>query len=57
MRQLVFKSGPTLGFISVPIEIIVLAALSAIFLYTAKLMLAYMEKLALREGRLTENRR
>ncbi len=57
MRQLVFKSGPSLGFVSVPIEIIVLAVLSAIFLYAARLMLAYMEKLAVREGRLTENRR
>lgn len=57
MRQLVFKSGPSLGFISVRIEIIVLAILSVIFLYTARLMLAYMEKLAVREGRLTENRR
>ena len=57
MRQLVFKSGPSLGFISVPIEIIVLFVLSVVFLYTARLMLAYMEKLALREGRLTENRR
>jgi ABC-2 type transport system permease protein len=57
MRQLVFKSGPTLGFISVRVEIIVLAALSVIFLFTARLMLAYMEKLAVREGRLTENRR
>jgi ABC-2 type transport system permease protein len=57
MRQLVFKSGPSLGFISVPIEIIVLAILSAVFLITARLMLSYMEKLAIREGRLTENRR
>jgi ABC-2 type transport system permease protein len=57
MRQLVFKSGPSLGFISVPIEISVLALLSVIFLYSSRLMLAYMEKLALREGRLTENRR
>jgi ABC-2 type transport system permease protein len=57
MRQLVFKSGPSLGFISVPVEIIVLAALCIVFLYTSRLMLAYMEKLALREGRLTENRR
>jgi len=57
MRQLVFKSGPSLGFISVTIEIIVLAILSVVFLYTARLMLAYMEKLAVREGRLTENRR
>ncbi len=57
MRQLVFKSGPSLGFISVPVEIIVLAVLSVVFLYSSKLMLAYMEKLAVREGRLTENRR
>jgi ABC-2 type transport system permease protein len=57
MRQLVFQSGPSLGFISVRIEIIVLAALSVIFLYASRLMLSYMEKLAIREGRLTENRR
>jgi len=57
MRQLVFKSGPSLGFISVPIEIIVLVILSVVFLYTSRLMLAHMEKLAIREGRLTENRR
>jgi ABC-2 type transport system permease protein len=57
MRQLVFKSGPSLGFISVRVEIIVLVALSVVFLYTARLMLSYMEKLAVREGRLTENRR
>ncbi len=57
MRQLVFKSGPSLGFISVHIEIIVLTILSIVFLYTSRLMLAHMEKLAIREGRLTENRR
>jgi ABC-2 type transport system permease protein len=57
MRQLVFKSGPTLGLVSVPIEMIVLLILSIIFLVSARLMLSYMEKLAIREGRLTENRR
>ena len=57
MRQLVFKTGPSLGFVSVPIEIIVLCVLSVVFLFAARLMLAYMEKLAIREGRLTENRR
>jgi ABC-2 type transport system permease protein len=57
MRQLVFKTGPSLGFISVPVEIIILSVLSVVFLYTSRLMLAYMEKLAIREGRLTENRR
>jgi ABC-2 type transport system permease protein len=57
MRQLVFKTGPTLGFISVPTEIIVLCILSVVFIIAARLMLAHMEKLAIREGRLTENRR
>ncbi len=57
MRQLVFKSGPSLGFVSVPIEITVLAILSIVFLVGARLLLAHMEKLSVREGRLTENRR
>ncbi|MFZ2098039.1 MAG: ABC transporter permease [Anaerolineales bacterium] len=57
MRQLVFKTGPSLGFVSVPIEIIVLCVLCIVFLISARFMLAYMEKLAIREGRLTENRR
>lgn len=57
MRQLVFKTGPTLGFASVPVEIIVLTILCVVFLFSSRLMLAYMEKLAIREGRITENRR
>lgn len=57
MRQLVFKSGPSLGFISVPLEILILSVLAVVFLIAARLMLAHMEKLAIREGRLTENRR
>jgi hypothetical protein len=57
MRQLVFKTGPSLGFVSVPIEILVLSVLCVVFLIAARYMLAYMERLAIREGRLTENRR
>ncbi len=57
MRQLAFASGPTLGFISVGIEIGVLAVLCVVFLTAAHFLLAYMEKLAIREGRLTESRR
>ncbi len=57
MRQLVFETGPSLGFLSVPLEMAILCILSVIFLFTARLMLAHMEKLAIREGRLTENRR
>lgn len=57
MRQLVFASGPSLGFLDVGLEAKILAGLSVIFLIGAKLMLDHMEKLALREGRITENRR
>jgi ABC-2 type transport system permease protein len=57
MRQLVFPSGPALGFLSVKVELIILSVLSVIFLTAAKILLAHMEKLAIREGRLTESRR
>lgn len=57
MRQLVFASGPSLGFISVGLEISILTTLSVVFLFAAHALLNYMEKLAIREGRLTENRR
>jgi ABC-2 type transport system permease protein len=57
MRQLLFASGPALGFISVPLEILILVGLSAVFITGARLLLKYMEKLAKREGRLTEARR
>jgi len=57
MRQLLFASGPTLGFLSVPVEIAILAVLSALFLWAAKVALDYMERVAIREGRITESRR
>jgi len=57
MRQLVFPSGATFGFLSVSIEIGVLCVLSVVFLATAQRLLGYMERLAIREGRLTESRR
>jgi ABC-2 type transport system permease protein len=57
MRQLVFASGPSLGFLSVQVEIGILVGLCVIFLVGARAMLAYMERLAIREGRLTESRR
>ncbi len=56
MRQLVFPAGPTLGFLSVQVEIILLIFLSVIFLIAAKYLLEYMEKLAIREGRITDSR-
>jgi len=57
MRQLIFQTGPSLGFLSVKIEIILLIILSIVYITGAKFLLAYIEKLAMQEGRLTENRR
>lgn len=57
MRQLVFPSGPSLGFLSVQVEILILIVLSIIFVIAAKFLLDHIEKLAIREGRLTESRR
>jgi ABC-2 type transport system permease protein len=57
MRQLVFSSGLQLGFLTPAVEIGILLALCVVFLVGAKLLLAYTEKLAIREGRLTEARR
>jgi len=57
MRQLVFPSGASLGFLSVPIEVGVLVVLSVVFLTGARVLLAHMERLAIQEGRLTEARR
>jgi ABC-2 type transport system permease protein len=57
MRQLVFPSGPALGFLSVPLEIGILSGLCVVFLTAAKFLLSYMERLAIREGRLTDSRR
>jgi ABC-2 type transport system permease protein len=56
MRQLVFSAGPASGFLGVSIECIVLAVLSVVFLLLARVMLAYMERIAVAEGKLTESR-
>ncbi len=57
MRQLVFSSGALLGFLNVNLELSILIILCAVFLFGAKALLGYMERLAIREGRLTESRR
>ncbi|MEA3441612.1 MAG: ABC transporter permease [Chloroflexota bacterium] len=57
MRQLAFPSGSSLGFLSVKVEIIILFVLCGLFILGAKLLLSHMERLAIREGRLTESRR
>ena len=57
MRQLAFPSGFKMGFLSTKVEILILVGLSVFFLVGAKWLLGYTEKLAIREGRLTEARR
>ncbi len=57
MRQLVFPTGAALGFLSVGSELGILFGLCVVFLFGARTLLAHMEKLAIREGRLTESRR
>jgi ABC-2 type transport system permease protein len=57
MRQLVFASGPTLGFIPVETEIIGLAVLAVLFIVAAKYWLDFTERKAIVEGTLTDRRR
>jgi ABC-2 type transport system permease protein len=57
MRQLVFPSGSLIGFLDVRTEIFILAILAVLFVVVSKFLLAYVEKLAVREGRITESRR
>jgi ABC-2 type transport system permease protein len=57
MRQLVFASGPTLGWLPVEIEIAVLVVLSIVFIAAAKYWLGFMERKAIEEGTLTDRRR
>ena len=56
MRQLVFRSGPGLGFLSVRAEVVILIVLAGLFLWGARALLGAMERIAIREGRLTESR-
>jgi ABC-2 type transport system permease protein len=57
MRQLIFAGDPTLGFLSVEVELIILLVLSVVFIYGAIKMLAKLEEIGRREGRLIERRR
>ena len=57
MRQLVFPSGPALGFRSVRFEVAVLAVLSVVFLLASKYWIDRIIRLARQEGTLTDRRR
>jgi ABC-2 type transport system permease protein len=54
MRQLAFPSGETLGLLPVQTEIIALIVLSVVYIGAARSVLAYMEKLAIRQGKISD---
>lgn len=56
LRQLLFPAAPTFGFLSVPVEMALLAVQGVIYVAVARSLLGAMERLASREGRLTESR-
>lgn len=53
MRQLAFRLGPETAFLPVKAEILILLALSAIYLAGARYLLKKLEYIGRREGRLT----
>jgi ABC-2 type transport system permease protein len=55
MRQLVLPGGEAWGFLSVRAEAWLLLAMTVVFVSAASWLLAYMEGLARREGRVTES--
>jgi ABC-2 type transport system permease protein len=57
LRQLVFRSGPSLGFLSVPIELVILIGLAVIFIAAARYWLGYVERKAIIEGTLSDRRK
>jgi ABC-2 type transport system permease protein len=54
MRQLAFPAGQTLGLLPVRTEILVLIVLSVVYIGAARSVLAYMEKLAIRQGKISD---
>ncbi len=57
MRQLLFPTDTTFGFLSVGREVAILLGLSLLFITVARFSLRHMERLSKREGRLTERGR
>jgi ABC-2 type transport system permease protein len=56
MRQLLFPHAPHFGFLPVRVEMLALVGLGVVYCAAAWLLLGAMERLAAREGRLTESR-
>ncbi len=57
MRQLSFGNGPALGFLTLGVEIAILAGLTLLFGIGAKVALEVVERKAIQEGTLTDRNR
>jgi ABC-2 type transport system permease protein len=57
MRQLLFVSDPTIGFLPAEVEILILSVMAVVFIAAAGWMLAKLEEIGRRDGRLIERRR
>jgi ABC-2 type transport system permease protein len=57
MRQLIFSGDPTLGFLSVPVELAILLVLAVVFITAAYFALSRLEHVGRQQGRLIERRR
>ena len=57
MRQVLFPGGSVRGFLPVTTELAIVAILAVVYLVGARWLLHYMERLAIRDGRLTESRK
>ena len=57
MRQLMFSGDPTMGFLSVPVELAILMVLAVVFIAAAYFALSRLEQIGRRQGRLIERRR
>lgn len=57
MRQLLFINDPTLGFMPIEVELLILLLLSIVFIAGARWTLAKLEEIGRRDGRLIERRR
>lgn len=54
MRQLLFAANVDFGFLPVGLEVSILAGLSVLYIAAALFMLRYMERLAIRQGKITD---
>ena len=54
MRQLLFAANVDFGFLPVELEVSILAGLSVLYIAAAFFMLRYMERLAIRQGKITD---